>query len=48
MTKRIKVENKKQLKKLVSEYRENGYFIITFGYTLVELEKGNELVVIEV
>lgn len=47
MTKKIKVENKRQWKKLISEYRENGYFIITYGYTLAELEKGNELVVIE-
>ncbi len=47
MKKQIKVENKRQLNKLVKEYRNNGYFIITYGYTLVELEKGNELIVIE-
>lgn len=47
MTKKIKVENKRQWNKLISEYRENGYFIITYWYTLVELEKGDELVVIE-
>ncbi len=45
--KRIKVENKRQLNKAVKEYRSNGYMIVTFGYTLVELERGNELVVIE-
>lgn len=47
MTKKIKVKNKKQLNKLVKEYRSNGYFLITYGYTLAELEKGNELIVIE-
>jgi hypothetical protein len=44
---KIKVENKRQFNKLVKEYRNNGYFLITFGNTLAELEKGNELVVIE-
>lgn len=47
MTKKIKVENRRQLNKMVKEYRNNGYMIITYGYTLAELEKGNELVVIE-
>lgn len=48
MTKKIKVENKRQLNKMVKEYRNNGYMIITYGYTLAELEKGNELIVIEI
>lgn len=47
MTKKIRVENKRQLNKLVKEYRNNGYFLITYGYTLAELEKDNELIVIE-
>lgn len=47
MTKKINVENKRQLNKMVKKYRTNGYMIITFGHTLVELEKGNELIVIE-
>lgn len=47
MTKKIAVANKRQLNKMAKEYRNNGYMIITFGYTLVELEKGNELVIIE-
>lgn len=47
MKKKITVSNKRQLNKMVKEYRNNGYMIITFGNTLVELEKGNELVVIE-
>lgn len=47
MTKKIKVENKRQLNKLVKEYRNNGYFLITYSNALAELEKGNDLVVIE-
>ena len=47
MKKKITVSNKRQLNKMVKEYRNDGYMIITFGNTLVELEKGNELVVIE-
>lgn len=47
MTKKIKVENKRQLNKLVKEYRNNGFFLITLGHTLAELEKDNELIVIE-
>ena len=47
MKKKITVANKRQLNKMVKEYRNNGYMIITFGNTLVELEKGNEMVVIE-
>lgn len=44
----IKAKNKKQLQELVKEYRAQGYNIITFGYTLCELEKGEHIVVIEV
>lgn len=47
MTKKIKVENRIQLNKMVKEYRSNGYMLITYGHTLAELEKGSELVVIE-
>ena len=46
MTK-IKVANIRQLNKMVKEFRNAGYMIITLGHTLVELEKGNELVMIE-
>lgn len=47
MTNKITVNNKRQLNKLVKEYRNKGYFLITLGHTLAELEKENELVVIE-
>lgn len=47
MKQKITVANKRQLNKMVKEYRNDGYMIITYGYTLVELEKGSELVVIE-
>lgn len=44
--KRIWVKNKKELQKLIKEYRKKGYFLVTYGYTLVELEKGNEFLII--
>ncbi len=47
MVRKIMVENRRQLIKMVKEYRSNGYMIITYGHTLAELEKGSELVVIE-
>lgn len=47
MTTKIKAKNKRQLNNLVKEYRNNGYFLITLGSVLAELEKENELVVIE-
>ena len=47
MTKKIKVKNKRQLNRLVKGYRKEGYFLITYGHTLAELERDNVLVVIE-
>lgn len=47
MTK-INVKTKKELKEKVSEYRKKGYMLVTFDYKLCEIEKGDELVVIEV
>lgn len=47
MTKKIKAENKRQLNRLVKGYRKEGYFLITYGHTLAELERDNVLVVIE-
>ena len=46
MVTKIKASNKKQLINLAKTYRRNGYFLVTLGNTLAELEKGNELVVI--
>ena len=43
----IKVKGKKQFENTIKEYRANGYNIITFGCKLAELEKGDEIVVIE-
>ena len=43
MTKKIKVENKRQLNRLVKGYRKEGYFLITYGHTLAELERDNVL-----
>lgn len=44
--KKIRAKNKKELQKLIKEYREKGYFLVTYGYMLAELEKGNEFLVI--
>ena len=44
----IKAKNKNNLKEIVKEYRNKGYNIITFGYTLCEMEKGNEIIIIKV
>lgn len=45
--KEIKVRTKKELETQTKEYRTKGYMIITFTQTFIELEKGNELIVIE-
>ena len=42
------VKNKPALMKMASEYRKSGYNIITFGYRLIELERGGDLVRLEV
>lgn len=47
MTQKIKAENKRQWNKLIKEYRNKGYMLITYWNTLAELEKGNQIVVIE-
>ncbi|MDO4451355.1 MAG: hypothetical protein Q4B89_00825 [Lachnospiraceae bacterium] len=47
MANKIEVKNRKEWNAKIKEYRNNGYFLITFGNRLAELEKGNELVVIE-
>jgi hypothetical protein len=45
--KKITVKTKKELEQKIREYRVEGYTVTTYGYTLVEMEKENELVVIE-
>lgn len=47
MTNKLVVKNRREWIAKIKEYRNNGYFLITFGNRLAELEKGNELVVIE-
>lgn len=44
---KINAKNKKEFTKLISQYRDEGYFLITFGYSLAELEKGNNMIVIK-
>ena len=45
--KRINVRNKKEFDAAVKEYRSNGYMIITFGKLFAELEKNNEIIIVE-
>lgn len=44
----IKAKSKKNLQEIVKEYRAKGYNLITFTYTLCELERGDEIIVIKV
>ena len=46
-TMKIKVKNKKQFDETVKEYRNKGYMIVTFWKNFAELEKNNEIVIIE-
>lgn len=39
--------NKRQLNSLTRDYREDGWFIITYTETFRELERGDEILVIE-
>jgi hypothetical protein len=43
----IKVRNKKEFREKIAEYRRAGWMLITFVERLAELEKDNEIVVIE-
>lgn len=47
MTIRINTKNKKEFETIKKQYRENGYNFITFGKRFAELEKGNEIIVVE-
>lgn len=48
MTQHFTVKNKKALNQLTKEFRAKGYNIITFCTDFRELEKDNEIIVIEV
>lgn len=45
---KINVKNKREFNKAISEFRNNGYMLITLGKGLAELENDNELVVIDI
>ena len=42
------VADKKHLDSLTRDYREAGWFIVTYGKTLRELERGDEFITIEI
>ena len=44
---RITAANKKHFDSLIRDYRENGFFLVTYGSRLAELEKDNEFIIIE-
>ena len=44
---KITALNKKHFDSLIRDYRENGFFIVTYGSRLAELEKGSEFIIIE-
>lgn len=44
---RILAANKEHFDSLIKDYRDEGYMLITYGYTLAELEKGDSFIIIE-
>lgn len=40
--------NRKHLDSLTRDYRKAGWFIVTYGKTLRELERGDEFITIEI
>lgn len=46
-TYRIEAATREQFNSLIKDYREDGYMIITYGYFLAELEKGDDFIIIE-
>lgn len=44
---RITAANKKHFDSLIRDYRENGFFLVTYGRRIAELEKGDEFIIIE-
>lgn len=43
----ITAGDKKHFESLIKDYRNAGFMLITLGFRLAELEKGNEFIVIE-
>jgi hypothetical protein len=44
---KLKVKNKKEFTNIIKKYRDDGYMLITYGKKLAELEKDNEIIIIE-
>ena len=44
---RITAANKEHFDSLIRDYRENGFFLVTYGRRLAELETETEFVIIE-
>ena len=45
---KIIAANREQFDSLIKDFRNDGYILITYGYFLAELEKGEDFVVIEI
>lgn len=44
---KITVENKKHFDRLIRDFRNNGFMLVTYGRRLAELETETEFVIIE-
>lgn len=44
---RILAANKEHFDSLIKDYRAEGYMLVTYGYTLAELEKEDAFIIIE-
>lgn len=44
---RITAANKEHFDSLIKDYRADGYFLITYGNRLAELEKEDSFIIIE-
>ena len=44
---KITVKTKKEFESKIKEYRNNGFNLITLGKRIAELERNNEIIVIE-
>lgn len=43
----ITAGNKEHFDSLIKDFRKDGFMLITYGYFLAELEKGDEFVIIK-